>query len=126
MKYTYLLLFTSFCLFAKTKETPEHITVKTGNNFIIELESNPTTGYSWVIKKMPTLKAKNKKMPLLKIIKDGFSKDTDNEHIVGAGGEQTWLIKALQPGTAKIILQYQRPWEKKPVQIKKYLVQVQD
>jgi predicted secreted protein len=43
------------------------------------------------------------------------------------GGTHTWKFKALGKGTAKIVFEYKRPWERdqKPVETKVYTVIVE-
>lgn len=77
--------------------------------FTIRLASNPTTGYSWFLKKY--------NMHLLKL--ESHKYVTPQDHKPGAGGYQEWKFKVKHEGfeaptTTTIHLVYQRPWEKKP------------
>eukprot|EP00826_Nyctotherus_ovalis_P030183 TRINITY_DN2400_c0_g1_i2.p1 TRINITY_DN2400_c0_g1~~TRINITY_DN2400_c0_g1_i2.p1 ORF type:complete len:138 (-),score=9.70 TRINITY_DN2400_c0_g1_i2:46-459(-) len=86
--------------------------VKAGHKFMIELTSNPTTGYSWIVtnpKKFRTLK---------------FMSDTERgEQIVpkvpqghvGAAGVQHFIFYPKRRGTEVVKLEYKRPWEKTPM-----------
>lgn len=76
--------------------------------FTIRLASNPTTGYSWFIKRYPKT--------LLELKSHRFIPPT--QQIVGAGGTEIWVFKAKSdaftaPQIMKIKLIYARPWEVK-------------
>jgi len=93
------------------------IRVKTGNNFKIELKSNPTTGYQWQLAK-----------PLNKKIVDLVSSDyiPPKTNLVGAGNKEIWVFKAVKKGKTEILLKYARPWESvQPIEQKTYIIEVQ-
>ena len=93
------------------------INARAGEQFTITLESNPTTGYSWQLAK-----------PLdEKIVRSVGSEYTPSRtDLAGAGGAETWTFLAVKKGSAKITLQYARPWEKDkpPAEEKTFLVKV--
>jgi len=80
--------------------------VKVGQEFILSLDSNPSTGYVWDFSKSIDNK-------LLEVQADKAYEPAAaaNENIVGQGGRTCWKFKALQAGTAEIELRYSRPWE---------------
>jgi len=81
-----------------------NITVKTGEQFIIQLESNRTTGFQWGITK--TLDpAIVKKIKTTYTVKGG-------KKLVGAGGTEQWTFQAVGPGSTKIVMGYSRPFER--------------
>jgi inhibitor of cysteine peptidase len=75
------------------------ITVKTGDTFIVKLDENPTTGYSWNLTAGTGLT----------VIRDQYTPNSTG--LVGSGGYHTWTIKAVNNGTYKISGIYKRPWE---------------
>src|SRR5581483_2614833 len=79
------------------------VMVKKGQEFLIALPSNPTTGYSW------TAKPSNADVA---VFGSAFQRQPMGRTIVGAGGEQIWVFEAMQTGTAKVIFSYSRPWLK--------------
>jgi inhibitor of cysteine peptidase len=85
---------------------PDHsdeIEVPAGDTFILTLGSNPTTGYEW------DENATISDTGVLKQEKHEFVEpDTD---VVGAAGQEAWTFKALKKGTAKVSMEYSRPWE---------------
>ncbi len=79
------------------------VTVKGGQEFLIALPSNPTTGYVW------TAKPSNSDVS---IFGSAFQRSPAGRTVVGAGGEQIWVLDAVHTGTAKVVFTYSRPWLK--------------
>jgi len=69
--------------------------------YVIELDSNPTTGYDWAI-----ISAEG-----LNVQKDYKAKQTD-PMICGAGGTAIFTVTADSPGTYKLVLSYERSFQK--------------
>ena len=80
----------------------ETISVGVGKNFIIALESNPTTGYSW---------REAFDSSLLELVESKYEQTPTATLIVGAGGTQSFEFKALKKGETEVTLVYKRPWE---------------
>jgi predicted secreted protein len=82
--------------------TGESKDVKVDEEFEIELESNPSTGYEW---KMTTAPDES----ILSLSGDEFiPADTD---AVGAPGSHVWKFKALKDGRTNMVFEYARSWE---------------
>ena len=71
-----------------------------GDDFIVTLGSNPTTGFEWSAE----------------ISDETMLTQTDHryepakeENIVGGAGEEVWTFEALKKGTATINMEYSRP-----------------
>jgi inhibitor of cysteine peptidase len=75
------------------------IAVQVGDEFMIELEANPTTGYEW------HLQFDSGKVTLLS---QQFKQKGGG---VGAGGVQHFRLKASNPGQTTIRAIYKRSWE---------------
>lgn len=80
-----------------------------GNQLIVTLQSNETTGYTW---------------SLSSISDTGVLKKVRNEYIIptpsdpplaGQGGISIWTFEALAAGTATISMEEFRSWEIEPV-----------
>ena len=69
--------------------------------YVIELESNPTTGYCWVIKSSEGLNVEKEFIPS---DKDGM--------ICGAPGKEIFRVTSDAPGTYELVLSYERTFEK--------------
>lgn len=83
-----------------------NISVKTGENFTIELEQNITTGYSWTY----TIADES----IIKLIKDDYITKESDKKLVGAGGLRVLTFEALKAGGTTILLVYERSFEKHP------------
>jgi inhibitor of cysteine peptidase len=75
------------------------ITIKNGESFKIQLNENPTTGYSWTINVTPGLT----------IVSDQYIAPSDG--LMGAGGQHEWQIKATGTGDKQLTGTYKRAWE---------------
>lgn len=82
--------------------TSSPIDVAVDDTFAIELEANPSTGYSW------ELAAPLDEAIVVSLGSDHEAGDSD---AVGAPGTQQLSFKAVGEGSTTISLQYVRPWE---------------
>jgi len=80
------------------------IKAKVGEEFTITLESNRTTGYGWEL-------AQSLDESIVKLISSSY-KEPQDVRMVGQGGEQVWIFKAVGKGTTEISMKYVRSWEK--------------
>jgi inhibitor of cysteine peptidase len=93
----------------------QNVRLFAGQELIIQLDGNPTTGYTWETKDLDT------KM----FMQVGDTKFTSsNPKLVGSGGTQTLTLKVLNAGTSTLTLVYHRPWEKDVQPIKTFSVKV--
>ncbi|OPY57995.1 MAG: hypothetical protein A4E55_01246 [Pelotomaculum sp. PtaU1.Bin035] len=117
-KYLLLLLFL-LCLISPVNASAEHFYLNESNNgdelFVQEgqslelaLDSNSSTGYSWIYQAEPDTN-------IMEMTGHGYQDKQAIEAptIVGAGGKEHWFYKASRPGTTTISLCYARPWESK-------------
>lgn len=90
--------------------TPELVTVAVGASFEVHMDSNPTTGYSWRIREPldPHLSAGPKRY-----LGPGEAKPGEPVR-VGAGGVEYFSFTGVTAGEATLVLEYVRPWEKRP------------
>ena len=88
-----------------------------GDEFIITLSSNRTTGYEWQI---------DRPLDGNKIKQAGLVYMPDKTGLVGSGGNEEWKFKAEKAGRSKISFKYIRPWEKgvKPADKKEFDVEI--
>ncbi len=79
------------------------VNVPAGEEVVVTLESNITTGYSWtenaVISNGAVLQQTSHKY------------QPPAEAIPGRGGQEVWTFKALAAGTTTISIEYKRPFE---------------
>ena len=88
-----------------------------GHTFTLTLEANHTTGYLWSL-------AVPIKKDDLRLIDCAYITDKHAENMVGVGGREEWLFKALRRTDNKITFKLTRPWEKNvaPIDIKTFEV----
>lgn len=86
------------------KDPQTTVVVQQGERFRLVLPSNRTTGYQWQF-------AQPLDAAHLKLLKTDYV-ERRAPRIVGAGGEQVWLLKALAKGRTTVRLEYVRSWEK--------------
>jgi len=76
------------------------------DQIIIELDSNPTTGYVWVV---------NFDDEYLSLASDTYFPDSTEEDIVGTGGKQIFTFNPVKVGMTELIFDYMREWEEEPI-----------
>lgn len=73
--------------------------------FLVEVESNPSTGYRWLIVNRPEL------IKCVQVLKEQVFPDDIQGGRVGAPGKQQWQLKAKCSGIQRIQFEYRRSWE---------------
>jgi predicted secreted protein len=81
----------------------EVIKANIGEEFTVTLESNKTTGYEWQL-------AEPLDKDILLFVNSKYI--TNESNLIGSGGKEIWIFKALKAGKAAISFRYVRPWEK--------------
>ena len=89
----------------KDRQCP--LTLNKGQQLILSLPSNPTTGYRWAIQ--------DSAGGVLKSLGPEVYQNPDNSGLVGSGGQSTWRFQAFAAGTGRLRLTYQQPWEPEAV-----------
>ena len=112
MKISALVITTLALTFANSiAESPTTITVanvahpvtlRIGEKLVLNLESNPSTGYDWFLTAT--------KNSVLSIRGKPAYKRTRS--MPGAGGIESWNFLAVEAGAQTLKLEYRRPWEK--------------
>ncbi len=80
------------------------ILVERGETFVVELPSNPSTGYTWSLKRLNSAIVQQVGSPV-------FIPASDSEGLVGVGGMEVWTFRAGGWGDARMEFAYQRAWE---------------
>lgn len=75
------------------------ITYNIGDTMEVVLPSNPTTGYSWVIKSNDDG---------IKVTEGVFEQGDSSESVVGVGGYQKFIVEGLKEGEYAFTLDYKR------------------
>ena len=74
----------------------------TGQNLILTLPSNPTTGYRWAIQ--------DSAGGVLRALSPEVYSSTESG-VIGGGGQSTWRFQAFAAGQGRLRLTSQQPWE---------------
>ena len=84
-------------------QTPANATISTSNGqeFEVALDSNPSTGYQWLVTGLDE--------SLVMLLEDEYVPPESN--LIGAGGKQVFTFRALGEGQTGIDFEYARPWE---------------
>jgi len=92
--------------------------IKTNETFELALKANPTTGYSWKLKKDGAAK-------LVDSVSAIYTQDQSNEVKAGVGGNEVWKFKGKTAGVDTLTLEYCRSWEpNSTIETKKFVVKV--
>ena len=92
------------------------IVVAPGKEFVIDLESNPTTGYSW---------QETHDEMIVRLTGKTYEQSVTGTPVVGGGGVESFRFQALKSGTTEIEFFYKRAWEEEPIKETKFHVIVE-
>lgn len=113
MSLTRLLVPFSLALLSACATQPKHnvivekltqcpVQLTNGQNLILNLPSNPSTGYRWAVQ--------DSAGGVLKALGPEVYRNPEDAGIVGAAGVSTWRFQAFAAGTGRLRLTYQQPW----------------
>ena len=77
------------------------VQVAVGDELLLDLEANPSTGYSWV----------DESVASAAVVAVGEPEFIAQSDLIGAAGIMRCRFEAVDVGTAELILAYRRPWE---------------
>jgi inhibitor of cysteine peptidase len=97
------------------QDSDKTIEVAVGQKILVQLPSNPTTGYQWSVLGKPA--------PLV-FVKSDYAANPQAAARMGAGGMQTLRFTAKSEGKVELKLGYARPWEKDMAPAKTFVVTV--
>ncbi|MGD0752971.1 MAG: protease inhibitor I42 family protein [Anaerolineales bacterium] len=80
----------------------QKITLFAGQELVIQLAGNPSTGYTW--------EAKDLDAGMFQQVGEAVFASS-NPNLVGSGGSLTLTFRVLKTGPAALTLVYHRPWE---------------
>ncbi len=78
------------------------LNTKLNQNFVITLESNPSTGYGWYYDYDPEY---------VKLVDEYYIPNMHDPLMVGGGGKSIFIFKAIKAGETELTMKYLRPWE---------------
>ena len=79
------------------------LVLQQGQNLLVSLPSNPTSGYRWTIEH-------NASLVLRSLGAEAYQAD-EQDQLVGSGGQSIWRYRAEKTGQDRLRMSYQRPWE---------------
>ncbi len=79
------------------------ISLRVNQELIVDLDSNQTTGFQWLLAEISDRTVLGEVSNLYTAPAAGAS--------VGAGGIERWTFKGLKKGTARLSMEYIRPWQ---------------
>lgn len=92
------------------------IEVKVGQEFIIALEENPTTGYTW---------QEEFDDSFLELVEDKYKPSSEAEEgMVGAGGTRSFEFKGLKKGETEVTMVLKRAWEEELLEKKVFTIAI--
>ncbi len=106
IKFIFVILFLSLFIsvFAQDDFSRRYkgIRIPLGKTFTIDLDSNPSTEFSWQL-----VDISNKK--ILEIVKKEYV--SAGSLTVGAAQTEQWSFKTINTGKTVLTFEYRRPWE---------------
>ncbi len=106
----------------KNADSGKTVSAGVGDLVIIELDANPTTGFTWEPQPLPkdaSLTLKSKKF------ETASQRCPEIPPAMGQGGVTTFTYQAVKTGKASITLAYRRPWEKEAKPAKTFAVTIE-
>ncbi len=92
------------------------VSIDVNQEFVIALDSNPTTGYSWQESHDETM---------LRLVESTYEPGKEAEEgMVGAGGVEYFRFEALKTGETEITMVYKRSWEEEFLEQKVFTVDI--
>lgn len=91
-----------------------NIAVNSGEQFTIQVQGNPSTGFDW-----------NTTISDEQVVKSLGRETISCGSAIGSGCSFSYKFQAAKPGQAVIRMEYRRPWESRPpFDVKEYNVRV--
>jgi inhibitor of cysteine peptidase len=91
------------------------IDLPAGDELVVRLKSNPSTGYSWAIKGDPSP---------LRLVKSSTKRSGQTGQAAGTPVTQEFRLTSTSAGMASLTLEYRRPWEYTAGPARKFHLQV--
>jgi inhibitor of cysteine peptidase len=79
------------------------LSLQVGQQFILRLPSNPTTGFRWLLRDAAP--------QVLQSLGPEVYSNPEDAGLVGSAGISTWRFQVLKTGEGQLALTYERPWE---------------
>lgn len=93
-------------IFLDEEDAGTTVSVPLGAEVVVELESNPTTGYEWALLEEPD--------PSVLRLADQEYEPTTPPDVAGGGGVERWTFETRGGGSVTLRMGYQRTFEDRP------------
>lgn len=100
-----------------TQQQNSTVDLTVGQELVVRLDANPTTGYRWVLVNGAT-------GVLTQVAELNYAPRSLSAPLVGSGGVTTARFRAATPGKQTLELAYRRPWERDAPAAKTFRVDV--
>jgi len=97
-----------------TDESEKVKEIKVNESFVIELISNPTTGYSWEV---------DFDGEYLTLVNAEYIPEQPES--TGSGGVEKFTFTGLKVGTTEVMMNYKRPWEEESIKTEVFKVTIE-
>ncbi len=101
---------------ATEDDSGETMTLQMGQALVVQLKSNPSTGYNWEVTDLPSV--------LEQQGEEIYEQDPGTEGVIGAGGTENFRFLAVEEGSGELRLHYVRPWEDSAVIAEEFVLEV--
>jgi inhibitor of cysteine peptidase len=91
------------------------VEIQAGQQIVITLKSNPTTGYKWEL-------TSELNPAILELVSQEYIAPQGGA--IGAGGEEVWEFQGVGRGESSIVLEYRRSWEKNQPPVNSFFAKV--
>ncbi len=82
----------------------QQVALTVGQELVLRLEGNPSTGYDWELAELDTSV----------VVQQGEPRFSPGSNLPGASGIETWRFRAVGRGRTDLRLVYRRSWETEP------------
>jgi len=113
-------------IFSLDKEDSSKFTIKLNKEFILKVNGNPTTGYSWYL----SANSDEINLKCLNLNKwkssENYVVDKHETGFVGVGGTYYFKFQGVKEGTYDMTLIKKRAWEPEAIQTKNIQVEIKN
>lgn len=100
------------------KENGSQVRLRSGQDLVVRLGSNPSTGYRWQVEEVDEAILKQVGMAQYE------PAAPDDAPLLGQPGQETMRFQAASAGQTRLLLAYRRPWEDDAAVEKTFMLEV--
>jgi predicted secreted protein len=92
---------------AQVEQSSDAVRLTVRRTAVVSLAENPSTGYRWRFNP-----GESRNPRIVGVADTGFARGAVQPPVVGAAGVRRFQIRARRPGSAVVVFDYARPWER--------------